>query len=323
MRQSVARLSPQAHVTGFTVQAMAHRPGAHELIVGIADDRVFGPVVLFGAGGTAVEVRKDTAMALPPLNSDLVRDLVARTQVGPLLAGYRGEHGVDQDALAQAVLRVSQMACDLAELAELDINPLLADAAGVLALDARIRLRRPQAGEGSRLALRPYPSELEEEWSVAGRTMRVRPIRPDDGSRLEAFYAAATPADMRLRFFLSRREVPHSELARYCQIDYEREMTFVALDGERIAGEVRAVCDPDNQEAEFALQVASDWQRRGLGRRLMDKLLAYLRAHGTVVVVGQCLQENKGMVVLARSLGFSTELAPEDVVQLRLPLRGR
>jgi acetyltransferase len=323
MRQSVARLSPQAHVTGFTVQAMAHRPGAHELIVGIADDRVFGPVVLFGAGGTAVEVRKDTAMALPPLNSDLVRDLVARTQVGPLLAGYRGEHGVDQDALAQAVLRVSQMACDLAELAELDINPLLADAAGVLALDARIRVRRPQAGEGSRLALRPYPSELEEEWSVAGRALRVRPIRPDDGSRLEAFYAAATPADMRLRFFLSRREVPHSELARYCQIDYEREMTFVALDGERIAGEVRAVCDPDNQEAEFALQVASDWQRRGLGRRLMDKLLAYLRAHGTVVVVGQCLQENKGMVVLARSLGFSTELAPEDVVQLRLPLRGR
>lgn len=320
MRQSVARLSPQAHVTGFTVQAMAHRPGAHELIVGIADDRVFGPVVLFGAGGTAVEVRKDTAMALPPLNADLVRDLVARTRVGPLLAGYRGEHGVDQDALAQAVLRVSQMACDLAELAELDINPLLADAAGVLALDARIRLRRPQAGEGSRLALRPYPSELEEDWSLAGRSLNVRPIRPDDGSRLEAFYAAATPSDMRLRFFLSRREVPHSELARYCQIDYEREMTFVALDGERIAGEVRAVCDPDNQEAEFALQVASDWQRRGLGRRLMEKLLAYLRARGTVVVAGQCLQENKGMVVLARSLGFSTELAPEDVVQLRLPL---
>lgn len=321
MRQTVARLSPQAHVTGFTVQGMAHRPGAHELIVGIADDGVFGPVVLFGAGGTAVEVRKDTAMALPPLNATLVGDLVARTQVGPLLAGYRGESGVDQAALTQAVLRVSQMACDLAELAELDINPLLSDAHGVLALDARIRLRRPPAGEGSRLALRPYPSELEESWAIDGHALRVRPIRPEDGARLQAFYAQATPADMRLRFFLSRREVPRSELARYCQIDYEREMTFVALDGERIAGEVRAVCDPDNQEAEFALQVATDWQRRGLGRRLMEKLLAYLRAHGTVVVAGQCLQENKGMVVLARSLGFTTQMAPEDVVQLRLPLR--
>ena len=162
MRQEVARKSPRAHVGGFTVQAMAQRPRAHELILGIADDAVFGPVVLFGAGGTAVEIRKDRAVALPPLNDALVRDLVARTQVGPLLAGYRGHAGVQQAALADAVLRVSQMACDLAELSELDINPLLADADGVLALDARIRLRRPQPGEGSRLALRPYPSELEE-----------------------------------------------------------------------------------------------------------------------------------------------------------------
>jgi acetyltransferase len=150
----------------------------------------------------------------------------------------------------------------------------------------------------------------------------VRPIRPEDGARLQAFYAEATPADMRLRFFLSRREVPRSELARYCQIDYEREMTFVALDGDLIAGEVRAVSDPDNHDAEFALQVASEWQHRGLGRRLMHKLLAYLRAHGTAVVVGQCLQENRGMIALARELSFQLRVLPEDVVQLRLCLRG-
>ncbi|HEY0823633.1 MAG TPA: bifunctional acetate--CoA ligase family protein/GNAT family N-acetyltransferase, partial [Ramlibacter sp.] len=320
MRQEVARRSPHAHVTGFTVQAMAHRPRAHELIVGIADDSVFGPVILFGDGGTAVEIRKDRAVALPPLNAALVRDLVARTQVGPMLAGYRGRAGVHQAALTDAVLRVSQMACDLPALAELDINPLLADSDGVLALDARIRLRRPQAGEGSRLALRPYPSELEESFIVDGHTLPVRPIRPEDGGRLATFYAEASPADLRLRFFMARREVPRSELARYCQIDYEREMTFIALDGDRMAGEVRAVCDPDNREAEFALQVASPWQHRGLGRMLLDKLIAYLRARGTVEVVGMCLQENAGMVALARDTGFSVKAGPDDTMRLRLRL---
>jgi acetyltransferase len=320
MRQRVARTSPQATITGYSVQAMAQRPQAHELIVGIAEDPVFGPVLLFGAGGTAVEVRRDRAVGLPPLNTTLVRDLVARTQIGPLLAGRRGGAGVDLAALTDAVLRVSQIACDLAEVAELDVNPLLADPGGVLALDARIRLRRPAAGEGSRLTLRPYPGELAESWELSGRALHVRPIRPEDGERLQGFYEQSSPADLRLRFFLARREVPRSELARYCQIDYEREMTFVALDGDRIAGEVRAVCDPDNVEAEFAVQVASGWQHRGLGRRLMEKLLAYLRARGTAAVSGQCLQENDAMLRLARDLGFTVQAAPDDTVQLRRAL---
>lgn len=321
MRQRVARDCPQAHVTGYTVQAMAHRPGAHELILGIASDAVFGPVVLFGEGGVAVEVRKDRAVALPPLNAQLANDLVARTQVGPLLAGYRGRPGVDRNALLDAILRVSQMACDLLQLAEMDINPLLADAHGVLALDARIRVRPPQAGEGGRLALRPYPSELEERVSLGGKDLLVRPIRPEDGQRLEAFYASASPSDMRLRFFMSRREVPRSELARYCQIDYEREMTFIALDGEAMAGEVRAVSDPDNRQAEFAVQVAEAWQRRGLGRALMDKLLRYLRARGTAEVFGHCLNENMGMAALARHAGFDVREDSDGTVAMRLALR--
>lgn len=319
MRQRVARLSPEAHVTGFTVQAMAHRPRAHELILGIADDAVFGPIVLFGAGGTAVEIHKDRAVALPPLNAPLVRDLVGHTRIGALLGGYRGQAGVQQAALTDAVLRVSRLACDLPELAELDINPLLADADGVLALDARIRVRRPQPGEGNRLALRPYPSELEEGWDLGGTKLQVRPIRPEDGERLATFYAEASPSDLRLRFFMARREVPRSELARYCQIDYEREMTFVAMDGDRMAGEVRAICDPDNREAEFAVQVAGPWQRRGLGRKLLAKLLAYLRARGTAEVVGVCLQDNPGMIALARSCGFDIRTGPDDTMHLRLP----
>ncbi|MCG2594390.1 bifunctional acetate--CoA ligase family protein/GNAT family N-acetyltransferase [Ramlibacter sp. XY19] len=320
MRQAIARCRPPARFAGFTVQPMATRKHARELIVGIASDPVFGPLVLFGAGGTAVEVRKDTAMELPPLNATLARELVARTQAGRLLGGYRGQPGANQAAVVDTLLRVAQMAVDLPWIAELDINPLLADADGVLAIDARIRLRDAAADAQDRLALRPYPSELEGSIDAGGRKLPVRPIRPEDGERLAAFYAGAEPADLRLRFFLSRRSVPSSELARYCQIDYEREMTFVALDGERIAGEVRAVCDPDNVVAEFAIQVASDWQRRGLGRALLRKLLAYLRARGTAEVVGQCLQENAGMLALARSEGFETSPETEGTVRLRLRL---
>ncbi|OOG55411.1 bifunctional acetate--CoA ligase family protein/GNAT family N-acetyltransferase [Polaromonas sp. C04] len=327
MREQVAHLLPQAVVLGFTVQAMAERPGAHELIVGIATDAVFGPVILLGEGGTAVELRKDHAVALPPLNASLAGEMITRSRLEPLLAGYRGRPAADQKSLVDTLLKVSQMACDLPWLAELDINPLLVDERGVLAVDARVRLRPVAPGEGSRLAIRPYPSALEEHIEVAGHDLLVRPIRPEDGWRLMDFYAKTSPADMRLRFFMARREVPHSELARYSQIDYDREMTFVALatmdSGDRImAGEVRAVCDPDNVRAEFAIQVASHWQGKGLGRQLLDKLIRYLRERGTAEVVGQCLAENLGMAALARQCGFEVSIEPSrDTMALHLRLR--
>jgi acetyltransferase len=327
MRQQVMRQLPHAVVAGFTVQAMAQRLGAIELIVGIATDAVFGPVLLLGEGGTAVELRKDHAVALPPLNVNLAKDMLSASRLEPLLAGYRGQPPANTPALLKTLLNVSQMACDLPWLAELDINPLLVDAHGVLALDARIKLRVVVAGESSRLAIRPYPSALEERIELAGHPLLVRPIRPEDGQHLMDFYAKASSTDMRLRFFMSRREVPHSELARYSQIDYDREMTFVALtnasSGEQaMVAEVRAVCDPDNQLAEFAIQVSSDWQGKGLGRMLLAKLIGYLRDHGTAEVVGQCLRENTAMASLARSLGFdvSADVSP-DTMALRLSLR--
>ena len=319
MRQRLARVLPQAHVRGYTVQAMARRPGAHELIVGIAADAVFGPVVLFGEGGTAVEIKGDRAVALPPLTADLARDLVGRTRVARLLAGYRGRPAADLPAVHATLVRVAQLACDLPEVAELDINPLLADADGVLALDARIRIRR--ADTLKRPALRPYPAALESSIQADGKTLAVRPIRPDDGARLQAFYAGATPADMRLRFFMARREIPHSELARYCQIDYEREMTFIALDGDTMVGEVRAVSDPDNLRAEFAMQVATEWQGRTVGRQLLAKMVAYLRSRGTAEVLGECLEENSPMASLARRLGFQVAPRADGVLALRLALQ--
>lgn len=324
MQQRVGELRPDATLDGFTVQQMVSRPRAHELIVGVATDPVFGPVVLFGQGGTAVEVIRDRAVALPPLNMALAADLVSRTRVAGLLAGYRDRAAIDMRALNTTLLQVSHMACDLAELVELDINPLLADDRGVIALDARVKVRAATAGQAdARLAIRPYPAQLEEQARLNGRSICLRPIRPEDGPRLQAFYAHATPADMRLRFFLTRREVPQTELARYSQIDYDREMTFIASPeavGDGMLGEVRAVCDPDNQSAEFAIQVSTDCQRHGLGRLLMTKMLRYLGERGTRELIGECLVENTGMAHLARSLGFEVK-ANEDGETLSMRLK--
>ncbi len=329
MQQRVAELRPDATLDGFTVQQMVSRPRAHELIVGVATDPVFGPVILFGQGGTAVEVIRDRAVALPPLNMALAADLVSRTRVAGLLAGYRDRAAVDMRALHTTLLQVSHMACDLAELVELDINPLLADDQGVMALDARVKVRvAPKGLADARLAIRPYPAQLEEDLQLAGQRVCLRPIRPEDGPRLQSFYAHATPADMRLRFFLTRREVPQTELARYSQIDYDREMTFIAIaddtaagESDGMLGEVRAVCDPDNLRAEFAIQVASGSQHHGLGRLLMDKMLRYLRERGTRELVGECLRENMGMAHLARSVGFEVKAnADGDTLGMHLSL---
>jgi len=320
MRHRIAVAAPQAHIIGFTVQKMLQRARGRELIAGITEDPVFGPVLLFGEGGTAVEMHRDSTLELPPLNLKLAQAMVARTRVGRTLGGFRGAPGVNQPALFDALLRLSQLACELSGVAELDVNPLVADAEGVVALDARIRVRAPDADPSARLALRAYPAALEETMAIGGTPLSVRPIRPEDGRRLAAFYAGARPADLRLRFFLAWREVPLSELARYCQIDYEREMAFIALDGDRIVGEVRAACDPDNVQAEFAVQVAADWQRRGLGRGLLRKMLAWLRARGTQEAVATCLRANAGMTGLAGALQFELREHDAQTVSLRLPL---
>jgi acetyltransferase len=325
MLQRVARLRPDARISGFTVQAMVHRPRAHELIVGLASDAVFGPVLLFGQGGTAVEVVADRALALPPLNTKLAAELVGRTRVSKLLAGYRDRSAADLAAVHAALVKVSQMACDLPQVAELDINPLLADEDGVLALDARVKLQ--PAARAVPLAIRPYPAQLEEAAQLDGRSVLLRPIRPEDEPLLRSLYASATPEDMRLRFFLARREVPRSELARYSQIDYDRDMTFVAVDPamgeEGLLGEVRSVCDPDGERAEFSIQVRSGWQGQGLGRLLMDKLLRYLGERGVTELTGECLAANDAMVALARRIGFdAARRSTGDTIALRLQLHG-
>lgn len=324
MMKRVREKYPEARIAGFTVQEMVRRPGARELICGVSEDPVFGPVILFGQGGTAVEVVKDRAIALPPLNLVLARQLVDATRVSRLLKGYRNVPAVDFDALCLTLVKIAQMVVDVPELVELDINPLLADERGVLALDARMRIR-PGRGP-DRLAIRPYPRDLEETAVVDGVTLKVRPIRPEDGPLHREFFRRLSSEDVYLRFFRPVRELSQEQLARFTQIDYDREMSLVALredarSGRETLGVVHAVTDPNNIEAEFAVIVRSDWHRHGIGRILMERIIRYCRERGTRRLVGQTLTENRAMLGLARRLGFECRAVPgEAVVELRLHL---
>jgi acetyltransferase len=311
------------------VQAMARRPEAQELIIGLTTDPVFGPVILFGAGGIAVELTADHAIGLPPLNMVLARDMISRTRVARLLGGYRGRPPADIDAISRALVQVAQLAIDMPEIVELDINPLLADSRGVLALDARIRIAPcgPGANGLDRLAIRPYPVELEQwiEWD--GQPLLLRPVKPEDGEAHIAFFAALDPEDVRLRMFTGMRELQPAQLMRFTQIDYDREMAFIATrkraDGEsETLGVARAVSDPDNEQAEFAVVVRSDLKGRGLGPILMTRLIDYCRSHGTGELVGEVLAYNSRMLGMMTRFGFDITPMPGDgTMHLRLALR--
>ena len=323
--QAVAGHAPGARIEGFTVEPMIVRPAATELIVGLIDDGVFGPVVLFGKGGTAVEILSDRALGLPPLNTVLARDMIERTRVAKLLNGYRDVPAADMAAIERVLIRLADLAVDLPELAELDINPLLADADGVLALDARVVVRAAAAGTDRRLAIKPYPADLEHEIEVKGSLrLRVRAIRPEDEPALVEMSRRSTPEDMRLRFFDAMKSIPHRLAARLSQIDYDREMALVAIDqakderGDEIVGVVRVICDPDIVQGEFAVMVRSDMKGRGLGYALMQEMLAWARERGLARVIGEVLPENATMLKMARELGAAVAPISPDGRSVRV-----
>jgi acetyltransferase len=328
MLDRVKATYPDARIEGFTVQPMVVRkPGTLELIVGVATDRLFGPVILFGQGGVAVEVIGDRAVALPPLNVNLAAELVKRTRVSRLLKGYRGRPPANVDALHTTLIRVSQMIVDIPEITELDINPLRCDATGVLALDAAIKVAASRAHD-ERLAIRPYPAEQEEIFTMTdGRPVMLRPIRPEDEPNHHVFVSKLTSEDIRFRFFGLVHELPHSEMARLTQIDYDREMAFIGElsnpDGSReTLGVVRTVTDPDNEAAEFAVVVRSDLKGSGLGKRLLVKMIEYCRDRGTGKIVGQVLRDNTRMLKFVQHLGFvQTKIVDGDIVEVEYDLK--
>ena len=287
---------------------MIQRPEAHELIIGMTVDPLFGPVLLFGRGGTAVEVIKDNALGIAPLNLALARDMIARTRVYRELKGYRDRKPADIDAIALALIELSQLACDLDEVQEIEINPLLADENGVIALDARARIAPLTAGakRDARLSIRPYPRELERSETLPDiGTILLRPIRPEDATELNKFFNQLTAEDVRLRFFAPIRELPANLRARLTQIDYDREMAFVLVSGESLLGGARVMADPDNERAEFSVAVRSDLKGRGLGWMLMHRIIEYARGRGIGVLFGDMLCDNKIMIEMCRELGFA------------------
>jgi len=313
MYERIRGRRPDARLSGFTVEPMAPGRDAYELIIGAYEDLQFGPVIVFGHGGTAVEVRGDTALGLPPLNLMLAREMMSRTRVFRMLEGYRGLPGVDLTAVALTLVRVSQLVIDLPEVVEIDMNPLLADARGVLALDVRVRIAARSRPGTERLAICPYPTELEETLTLDdGRTLLLRPIRPEDEPSMHATFARLTPEEIRLRFFVAMRSLPHLMAARFTQIDYDREMALVLTEPgvagtTEIYGVVRIHADPDHERAEYAVLVRRDMSNRGLGTLLMRRIIAYARSRGIGSIWGTVLRENARMLQICRELGFEVE----------------
>ncbi|MBF9195681.1 bifunctional acetate--CoA ligase family protein/GNAT family N-acetyltransferase [Microvirga terrestris] len=320
--ERAARLRPEANVAGVTVQPMVRRTKARELIMGIADNPSFGPVVLFGRGGTAVEVINDKALALPPLDLKLAHDLIARTRVSRRLKAYRDVPAADEGAIALTLVKLAQMAADLPDLRELDINPLLADETGVIAVDARVAVA-PETRKGSghpRFAVRPYPKEWERTIGLRnGKNAFVRPVRPEDEEEFRRFFEKITPEDLRLRFFAPVRDFSHTFLARLTQLDYARAIAFVAFDGEtgEMMGAVRLHADANHETGEYGILLRSDLKGLGLGWELMRLMIEWAKVEGLREVEGQVLRENSTMLDMCRSLGFSIRIDSDDP-ELRL-----
>ncbi|MGF1641163.1 MAG: bifunctional acetate--CoA ligase family protein/GNAT family N-acetyltransferase [Rhodospirillales bacterium] len=328
MLVTVALNRPGARIEGFTVERMVLRPGAQEVSIGVRRDPVFGPVVTFGQGGPVAEVIGDRAVALPPLNLNLARELISRTRVSRLLDGYGDRPPANRGALCLTLVQISQMIVDLPELVDLEINPMFVDENGVLAVDASLRIAAAARPSTRDLAISPYPKDLEEEFALAcGRRVLLRPIRPEDEADHYEFLSKVTSEDIRFRFFGLVRKLPHTEMARFTQIDYDREMAFIATapraDGTQpeTLGVVRTVTDLSNDTAEYAILVRSDLKGQRLGWKLLDKMIHYCRSRGTRRIVGQVLGDNTRMLDLVHRLGFtSRKLEDEDVVEVTLEL---
>lgn len=328
MLEHVGRQRPEAKLHGFSVQPFVKSREAYELIVGVTLDAQFGPVILFGQGGKAVEVLRDKALALPPLNMHLAREVMSHTRIYRLLEGYRDMPPADLDGVALTLIKISQMVIDIAEIAELDINPLLASADGVIALDARIKVTPAEQPGTERLAIRPYPKELEETLELGdGKKLLVRPVRPEDEPAFQETFSHLTEEEVRLRFFAPIKTLSHMAAARFTQLDYDREMALVLAEPGRagiaeIYGIASLASDPDNERAEYAILVRGDLTGAGLGIFLMRRIIDYAKSRGIDEIYGDVLRDNSTMLKMCRVLGFTQERVPDDptLVRVRLSL---
>ncbi|MCW2311923.1 bifunctional acetate--CoA ligase family protein/GNAT family N-acetyltransferase [Rhodoferax antarcticus] len=328
MIQTVTRLKPDAKINGVTVQNMSNKQRGREVCVGLVTDEPFGPVIAFGAGGTMIELIDDRAMELPPLNQFLARRLIERSRVAETLGSWRGARAANVSALEQILLRVSEMACELPQLREMDINPIIVDENGALAVDARIVIDNaaPSVRHYNHLSILPYPSHHEQVCPMAGGgEYVVRPIHPNDSLMLQTFVRGLSPESRYFRFVSSMQELPANMLSRFTLIDYDREMALVAVHAStsldangqsqqttRIVGVSRYITNPDRSSCEFSLVVADDFKGQGLGSRLMLSIMDFAREKGLAEIEGLVLANNANMLKLMRGLGFKIKSFAED-----------
>jgi acetyltransferase len=318
MTERISRALPQARLEGFIVQEMVHRVGAYELIAGVSTDATFGPVILFGQGGTAVEIVGDKSLELPPLNTALARAQIERTRIAALLKGYRDRPAADIDGVVKVLVQLSQIVADHAEITEIDINPLLCDPRGVIAVDCRIRVRATAVSAQSRLAIRPYPQQLESEIrTLEGRSYSVHPIKPEDEPALRRFADEVDTRDLWHAFFSPLRDRTHETAARLSQIDYDQEMTLIAWDGERVAGLARSTADPNFENSECAVIIRRDLREKGLAGQLLEALLRAIATQGIRQAVLVFPADQPRMINLSTDLGFTISKSPADASQVR------
>ncbi len=318
--EEVKKNRPDAHINGIAIEPMIQKSNGRELVVGMTRDKIFGPTIVFGPGGTSVEAHtSERAVALPPLNPVLVADMLASIKSSARLGEFRNMPPVSMSALESVLLRVSEMVCELPWITEMDINPLIVDENGAVAVDARIAIENMSitAGRYDHMAIHPYPSHLKSTFQAKdGTVVTVRPIRPEDAQLEQDFVQALSPEARYMRFMNTIRELSPAQLTRLTQIDYDREMAFVAtvaVDGEeKEVGVARYATNPDGESCEFAIVVADTWQGKGLARRLMGILIDTARSRGLKYMNGDYLAENSRMLAFVASLGFVLSTHPED-----------
>mgnify|MGYP003615264041 CR=1 FL=1 len=327
MMKSISRKMPNARINGVSVQRMARQTRGRELYIGMSTDEPFGPVIAFGAGGLSVELYGQRSMELPPLNQFLARQMIEHSNVAQTMGAWRGANPVNQEALEQVLLRVSEMVCELPQLREMDINPIIVDENGAIAVDARIIVDNvSMARPYQHLSILPYPARFHQSWPLPGdSTYTVRPVHPDDAQMLQELVRGLSPESRYNRFASSITEMPPSMLSRLTLIDYDREMALVAVlpdtkladdtsdkKPDRIIAVSRYITNPDSSSCEFSLLVADDFAGKGIGSRMMRSIMDVAREKGLSEIIGLVLANNTGMLRLMTSLGFKISTYEED-----------
>lgn len=317
--EEVGHKYPDAYISGVTVEPMYDSPNGRELLIGVSRDPVFGPVITFGAGGKQVEILRDSAVALPPLNTFLIEKIINQTKTASLLKNFRDMPEINMSALVKVLRRVSEMVCELPQILALDINPLIADENGVMSLDARIVVGKHTQSHDlyGHMAIHPYPVHLESLLQLAdGTTITIRPIRPEDAEIEQSFVRKLSAKSKYFRFMRSVNELTQEMLVRFTQLDYHRELALLGIieqNGEEIeVGVTRYAMNPDGTSCEFAVIVADEWQRKGIGSHLMNTLMDAARKRGFQTMDGEILADNHNMLGLVKSLGFQIHTSPDD-----------